>query len=52
MNNGPANADIFRRLALSIVKRYTSENKSMNRKRRAIARNPKHFLRYLTGNQA
>ncbi len=51
-NNGPANAAIFRRLALSIVKRYTSENKSMRRKRRAAARNPKHLLRYLTGNQA
>ncbi|TWT59715.1 ISAs1 family transposase [Rubinisphaera italica] len=49
---GPANAAIFRRLALTIVKRDQSEKKSMRLKRLTASWSFENLLRYLTGNQA
>ncbi|TWT59797.1 ISAs1 family transposase [Rubinisphaera italica] len=49
---GAANAAIFRRLALTILKRYTDEKMSIRSKRLTASWNSENLLRYLTGNQA
>ena len=49
---GAANAAIFRRLALMIVKRDRSEKLSMRLKRRKASWSFKNLLQYLTGNPA
>ena len=51
-DEGAANAAIFRRLALTILKRYTEEKLSMRAKRLTASWNSENLLRYLTGNQA
>tara|TARA_R100000789_G_scaffold74018_1_gene69637 strand:+ start:6646 stop:7266 length:621 start_codon:yes stop_codon:yes gene_type:complete len=51
-DEGAANAAIFRRLALTILKRYTDEKMSIRSKRLTASWNSENLLRYLTGNQA
>lgn len=50
--SGPANAAIFRRLALTILKRYDGEKLSLRAKRLTASWSSDDLLRYLTGNQA
>ena len=51
-DSGPANAGTFRRLALSLVKRYEEGKLSMRLKRQKASWSFSNLLRYLTGNQA
>ncbi|MCA8987284.1 MAG: ISAs1 family transposase [Planctomycetaceae bacterium] len=50
--NGPANAAIFRRLALTIVKRADYKRNSMRAKRKHASWAEENLLRYLTGKTA
>lgn len=50
--SGPAITGYLRRMALSILKRDTSEKSSLRLKRLKSSWSPDHLLRYLTGKQA
>ena len=49
---GAANAAMFRRLALTILKRYPEEKMSLRSKRLTASWSSEKLLQYLTGNQA
>ena len=50
--DGAANAALFRRLALMVLKRFTGEKMSIRSKRLTASWRSENLLRYLTGNQA